>query len=61
MSRLDEDERKVFDNLLRRLRELGIVEQDVEGGRGAYRFVNELYPLYIILDSANIRTVDNST
>ena len=61
MSRLDEDERKVFDNLLRRLRELGIVEQDVEGGRGAYRFVNELYPLYIILESANIRTVDNST
>ena len=61
LSRLDEGERKVFDNLLRRLRELGIVEQDVEAGRGAYRFVNELYPLYIFLESANSRTEESST
>ena len=58
MNRLDDEEKKVFDNLLRLLRELGIVEQDVEAGRGAYRFVNELYPLYIFLESANIRTVE---
>ena len=61
MSRLDENERGVFDNLLRRLRELGIVEQDVEAGRGAYRFVNELYPVYMFLESAGSRTTDGST
>ena len=61
MSRLDENESKVFDNLLRRLRELGIVEQDLEAGRGAYRFVNELYPLYIFLESANSRRAGGSS
>lgn len=61
MRRLDENESRVFDNLLRRLRELGIVEQDLEAGRGAYRFVNELYPLYMFLESAGSRTTDGST
>ena len=61
MSRLDENESKVFDNLLRRLREVGIVEQDVEAGRGAYRFVNELYPVYVFLESANSRPDDSSS
>ena len=61
MLRLDENESKVFDNLLRRLRELGIVEQDLEAGRGSYRFVNELYPLYMILQSANSQTAEGST
>ena len=51
-SRLDRDELMVFDNLLRRLRELGIVEQDVEEGRGAYRFVNTLYPVYMYMESS---------
>ena len=51
-SRINEDERRVFDNLLRRLRELGIVEQDVEEGRGAYRFVNALYPVYMYMESS---------
>ena len=51
-SRIDEDERRVFDNLLRRLRELGIVEQDVEEGRGAYRFLNALYPVYMYMESS---------
>lgn len=52
MGRLDRDEMMVFDNLLRRLRELGIVEQDVEEGRGAYRFVNALYPVYMYMESS---------
>lgn len=45
-TRLSESERKVFNNFLKRLRELDIIETDPEGGKGAYRFVNELYPLY---------------
>ena len=51
-SRIDEDELKVFDNLLRRLRELGIVERDVDEGPGAYRFVNALYPVYMYMESS---------
>lgn len=50
-SRLDKDELKVFHNLLRRLKKLSIVEQDVEEGRGAYRFVNALYPVYMYMES----------
>ena len=52
MGRLDKNELMVFDNLLRRLRELGIVEQDVGEGRGAYRFVNMLYPVYMYMESS---------
>lgn len=51
-SRIDADELNVFDNLLRRLRELGIVEQDVDEGPGAYRFVNGLYPVYMYMESS---------
>jgi len=44
-------ERKVFNNFLRKMRELGIIVPDIEGGRGAYKFVNELYPVYIWLEN----------
>jgi hypothetical protein len=50
-SRLNDKEKGVFHNFLRRLRELGIIELDLEKGRGAYRFINELYPVYIWLES----------
>lgn len=52
IGRLDRDEMMVFDNLLRRLRELGIVERDVDEGPGAYRFVNGLYPVYMYMESS---------
>ena len=52
MGRLDRDELMVFDNLIRRLRELRILEQDVEEGPGAYRFVNALYPVYMYMESS---------
>lgn len=52
IGRLDRGEMMVFDNLLRRLRELGIVEQDVDEGPGAYRFVNGLYPVYMYMESS---------
>ena len=48
---LDDKEKKVFHNFLRRMRELGVIESDIEQGRGAYRFVNEIYPIYIWMES----------
>lgn len=49
--KLNEKEKKVFHNFLKRLRELGIIETDFERGRGAYKFINELYPVYIGMES----------
>ncbi|MBU7030255.1 MAG: hypothetical protein HXS48_25200 [Theionarchaea archaeon] len=53
--RLNESEKKVFHNFLRKLKDIGILEQDVEKGRGAYRFVNEIYPVYIWIESERAR------
>lgn len=50
-ARLSESEKKVFHNFLRRIRELGVIEADVERGPGTYRFVNEIYPIYIWMES----------
>lgn len=44
-------EKGVFHNFLRKMRELGVIESDLEHGRGAYRFVNDLYPVYLMLES----------
>ncbi len=43
---LDSSERKVFDNFVRRMRELDVLAQDE---RGVYRFKNELNRLYYML------------
>jgi hypothetical protein len=48
---LNESEKRVFHNFLRRIRELGVIETDMEKGLGAYRFVNEIYPIYIGMES----------
>jgi len=50
-SKLNEKEKKVFHNFLRRIRELGIIESDLEKGKGSYRFVNEIYPVYIWMEA----------
>jgi len=50
-AKLNGDEKKVFHNFLRKIRELGVIESDIEGGPGAYRFVNEMYPVYIWMES----------
>ena len=55
--RLDDNEKKVFHNFLRKFRELGIIESDVEKGRGSYQFVNEIYPVYIWMESGNLKKV----
>ena len=46
---LDGREVKVLDNFLRRMRTLGVVRPDPEGGPGAYRFDNLLHYLYFRL------------
>lgn len=50
-ARLNDNEKRVFHNFLRRFRELGVIETDMERGLGAYRFVNEIYPIYIRMES----------
>ncbi len=54
-SRLNANERKVFTNFLRKMRELGVITPDIEGGRGAYKFTNRLYPVYIWMESQRFR------
>ncbi len=54
-ARLNVDEKRVFHNFLRRIIELGVIEVDIERGRGAYRFVNEIYPIYIWMESERSR------
>jgi hypothetical protein len=50
-NRLSDAEKKVFDNFLFKMKEIGIIVGDVESGSGAYKFVNDLYPVYIWLES----------
>jgi hypothetical protein len=49
--RLSDTEKKVFHNFLRKMKELGVIESDFENGKGAYKYVNEVYPVYIYLES----------
>ena len=51
IQRLNQNERRVFDNFLRRMQRLGIIEPDEEGGRGAYRFRNLLHFFYFGLEA----------
>ena len=50
-ARLDDAEERVFDNLLRRLRQLEVIEQVPEWGRGTYRYTNQIYPVYMYMQS----------
>lgn len=51
VAHLTEKEKRVFDNFLRRLKTIGIIESDPEMGRGTYRFVNDIYPIYIYMEA----------
>lgn len=51
IGRLSPDERKVFNNFLNRMRKLGVIVPDEEGGRGAYRFRNLLHFLYFGMEA----------
>ena len=48
---LTDREKKVFDNFLRRLRSIGVIEPDPDMERGCYRFINEIYPVYVYLEA----------
>jgi len=45
---LNEKEKKVFDNFVSKLKQLGII-QTIPGMKGVYSFVNPIYPVYIQL------------
>ena len=53
--KLNANEKGVFHNFLRRIKQLGVIETDLEGGPGSYRFVNEIYPIYIRMESSRIK------
>jgi len=52
---LKDEERKVFDNFLARMKKLGVVQANPEGGPGAYRFTNTLHYLYFWLEAARAK------
>jgi len=49
--KLNDDEGKVLDNFLKKMRELEVILQDKESGPGWYRFSNRLYWVYVALES----------
>ncbi len=53
ISQLSSEEKRVFDNFIRKMKSLGVIEEGEK--RGEYRFANLLYPLYIYLQ-AKIRS-----
>ena len=56
--KLNKSEKGVFNNFLRKMRELGIISPDIERGRGHYRFVNDLYPIYIWMENQDFRKIN---
>ncbi len=48
---LSADEKKVLDNFLRKMRDLGVIESNKEGGPGAYQFKNVLHSLYFFMEA----------
>jgi len=51
LQRLAKEEERVFDNFLRRMRDLGAIVPDPDRGRGAYCFVNRLHHLYFWMEA----------
>ncbi|MCD6361670.1 MAG: AAA family ATPase [Armatimonadetes bacterium] len=51
-AQLSDSEARVFDNFLKRMQDLGVIEKDLEHGRGHYRFTSQLYYLYLYLQAA---------
>lgn len=51
LARLSGDERRVLDNFLRRMTQLGVIVREQERGPGAYRFENMLHCLYFWLEA----------
>lgn len=60
-AKLNKNEKRVFDNFLRKMRDLDVITQDIEGGRGAYKFINNLYPIYIKIESQKSKYKTNKS
>jgi len=52
---LSAEEKKVCDNFLTRIRKLGAIVPDQEGGPGSYRFSNQLHALYFHIEAQRAR------
>ena len=52
VARVSPDDAKVLDNFLQKMKQLGVVQQSSEMGRGKYRFASQIYALYFYLQSA---------
>jgi len=55
VSKLTPEEKSVFDNFLRVMRDRGVIMLDQESDRGTYKFVNDIYPVYILLENLKHR------
>ena len=49
LEKMTEPERRTFDNFLQRIKRLGIISETEI--RGEYRFINQLYHLYVMLEA----------
>jgi hypothetical protein len=58
IAKLAPDEKKVMDNFLRRMRQLGALISDDETGQGSYRFPNRLHALYFWMESQRAKKED---
>lgn len=52
---LSAEEKKAFDNFLNRMRKLGAIIADPEGGPGAFQFTKMLYALYFSIEAQRAR------
>lgn len=50
VAKLTKEEKAVFDNFLRTMRARGVIMIDQEADRGTYKFVNDIYPVYIFME-----------
>lgn len=50
VAKLTKEEKAVFDNFLRTMRDRGVIMIDQESDRGTYKFVNDIYPVYIFME-----------
>lgn len=53
-STLSDKEKKVFDNFLRKMRQLGVIQSDPDKGPGDYVFTNDLYPVCFHFKGQNL-------
>jgi hypothetical protein len=56
VAKLTPEEKRVFDNFLRKMRELGVIISDQESDRGTYKFINDIYPVYILMERLEHRS-----